>query len=161
MLQPPHQSDVQPLCKRDRCVLCAANSRASARGRPIMTPPSAIASKNIQANAGPEPESAVHASKCFSSRNRHRPMEENMLRIICRSRSTVDDSGIEFTTVMPSLICSARRSAFLGGRPAPKHITYSTRSVGHCTDDPSTRVYHGSKLLDGNTGQNADEQFPF
>lgn len=69
-----------------------------------MTPPSAIASRKIHANAGPEPESAVHASKCFSSRKRQRPMEEKMLRMILRSRSPSLDSGSVLTTVMPSLI---------------------------------------------------------
>ena len=43
--------------------LRAASSSASALGRPIITPPSATASVKIQAKAGPEPESAVQASK--------------------------------------------------------------------------------------------------
>lgn len=45
-------------------VLCAANSNASLLGKPIMTPPSAIASKTKQTKAGPDPHTAVTASKC-------------------------------------------------------------------------------------------------
>lgn len=85
-------------------VLCAASSSASARGSPIITPPSAIASRKMHANAGPEPESAVHASKCFSSRKRHRPMDENMLRMMDRSSSDSSEGDRELTTVMPSRI---------------------------------------------------------
>ena len=86
-------------------VLCAASSNASARGRPIITPPSAIASSTTHANAGPEPESAVHASKCFSSKKRHRPIVEKICRMIERSSSCVSEGGRVETTVMPSRIC--------------------------------------------------------
>lgn len=78
---------------RETNVLCAANSNASALGNPIITPPSAIASRKIHANAGPLPLSAVHASKCFSSRKRQRPMEEKMVRIMRRSSSAVGEGG--------------------------------------------------------------------
>ena len=86
-------------------ILCEANSRASARGSPIITPPSIIASKKMHTNAGPEPDKAVQASKCFSSRKRHRPMEENILRIIARSFSISIDGVNVVTTVIPSRIC--------------------------------------------------------
>lgn len=69
-----------------------------------MTPPSAIASKKMQANAGPDPDNAVQASKCFSSRNRHRPMEEKILRIRSRSSSSESEGGRVLTTVIPSRI---------------------------------------------------------
>lgn len=85
--------------------LCAASSNASARGRPIITPPSAIASRNMAANAGPDPPNAVHASKCFSSRNLQRPIDEKMLRIMDRSRGWFS-SSVD-TIVIPSRICNA------------------------------------------------------
>jgi hypothetical protein len=69
-----------------------------------MTPPSAIASKNMHANAGPDPESAVHASKFFSSRKRQRPIDENIFRMIDRSSSASSDIGKLLTTVIPSRI---------------------------------------------------------
>lgn len=69
-----------------------------------MTPPSAIASKKIQAKAGPDPERAVQASKCFSSKKRHLPMDEKILRMMDRSRSIEVDWGKVLTTVMPSRI---------------------------------------------------------
>lgn len=69
-----------------------------------MTPPSAMASRKMHAKAGPEPESAVHASKCFSSRKRQRPIEEKMLRMMERSSSESSDGGSVLTTVMPSRI---------------------------------------------------------
>lgn len=74
-------------------LLCAASSSASARGRPIITPPSAIASSTSNANAGPEPDKAVHASKCFSSRKRHRPIGLKRDPKILRSRAGWDDFG--------------------------------------------------------------------
>lgn len=52
--------------------LCAANSSASLRGSPIMTPPSAMASRTTQTKAGPEPQTAVTASKCCKRRKRER-----------------------------------------------------------------------------------------
>jgi hypothetical protein len=64
-----------------------------------------MASKNIHAKAGPDPESAVHASKCFSSRNLQRPIEEKIFRIIALSTSESGDGGIVDTTVIPSRIC--------------------------------------------------------
>lgn len=91
-------------CVRGSCgyVLCAASSRASARGRPIMTPPSAMASRNSVTNAGPDPASAVATSKYFSSRKRHMPTAEKIvdsrLRSCCVRRLTSE------TTVMPSRI---------------------------------------------------------
>ena len=88
-------------------VLCAASSRASARGNPIMTPPSAIASRNMQAKAGPDPDRAVQASKCFSSRKRHRPIEENIFRMISLFNPSASEGGRFETTVMPSRICQA------------------------------------------------------
>lgn len=84
--------------------LWAASSKASVLGNPIITPPSAIASRKMHANAGPEPARAVHASKCFSSRKRHRPMEENIFRIMALSVSSCGDGGRVDTTVMPSRI---------------------------------------------------------
>lgn len=87
-------------------LLCAANSKASTLGKPIMTPPSAIASSTNRANAGPEPQTAVHASKCFSSRKRHRPIGWKRDKAIDRSRFAIGaDVGIVERTVMPSLIC--------------------------------------------------------
>lgn len=87
------------------CMVCAASSSASGRGKPIITPPSAIASKKTQAKAGPEPASAVHASKCFSSRNRALPTAVKMERRICRSSSADgDEAGRGVRTVMPSRI---------------------------------------------------------
>jgi hypothetical protein len=83
---------------------CDASSRASARGKPIMTPPSAIASRNMHAKAGPDPDNAVHASKCFSSRNRHRPIEEKICDTICLG----SEGGRLETTVIPSRIYSIR-----------------------------------------------------
>ena len=85
--------------------LWAASSKASILGNPIITPPSAIASKKVHTNAGPEPAKAVHASKCFSSRKRHRPMDENMLRMMLLSVSWYGEGGRFDMTVMPSRIC--------------------------------------------------------
>jgi hypothetical protein len=84
--------------------LCAANSSASALGNPIITPPSAMASKKTHANAGPDPLRAVHASKCFSSVNRHRPIDEKIFKIMLRFTSLSGDKGSGVTTVMPSRI---------------------------------------------------------
>jgi hypothetical protein len=89
--------------------LCAASSNASALGNPIITPPSAIASRNTHANAGPEPERAVHASKCFSSRNLQRPIEEKMVCMMdCSSSADAwEEDGRDCKgdmTVMPSRI---------------------------------------------------------
>ena len=84
--------------------LWAASSKASILGNPIITPPSAIASKKVHTNAGPEPAKAVHASKCFSSRKRHRPMDENMLRMMLLSVSWCGEGGRFDMTVMPSRI---------------------------------------------------------
>ena len=69
-----------------------------------MTPPSAIASRKMHAKAGPEPDRAVQASKCFSSRNRHRPIDENIFKIRARSLSSRSEGGRFETTVMPSRI---------------------------------------------------------
>ena len=85
-------------------VLCAASSRASARGNPIMTPPSAMASRNMQAKAGPDPDRAVQASKCLSSRKRQRPIEENIFRMISLFRLSMSEGGRFETTVIPSRI---------------------------------------------------------
>ena len=63
-----------------------------------------MASKKIHAKAGPEPERAVHASKCFSSRKRHLPMDEKILRMMDRSSSIEGDWGKVLMTVMPSRI---------------------------------------------------------
>lgn len=88
------------------CIDCAASSSASLRGKPIMTPPSAMASRKTQAKAGPLPASAVQASKCFSSRKRHRPTALKMDRSVRRSvvRDELEGSSVE-RTVMPSRIC--------------------------------------------------------
>lgn len=88
-------------------MLCAASSNASARGKPIITPPSAIASRKIQAKAGPDPDRAVQASKCFSGRNRQRPIEQKIFKIIDESNSFSSSCELEDrveTTVMPSRI---------------------------------------------------------
>lgn len=102
--------------------LCAANSRASALGRPIMTPPSAIASKNIHAKAGPDPESAVHASKFFSSRKRQRPIDENIFKMIERSSSASSDNGRLLTTVIPSRIYMRRQRLFFSQTQDTRNI---------------------------------------
>lgn len=96
-----------------------------------MTPPSAMASRNMHANAGPEPESAVHASKCFSSKNRQRPMDEKILRIIDRSTSVLGEIGSVETTVIPSRICGAFRGLYR----TLKAQTDLARGVGHGADD--------------------------
>ena len=76
-----------------------------------MTPPSAMASKNIHAKAGPDAESAVQASKYFSSRNRHRPIELKMVDTrVCSTSSLfcavvpLKEVGKFEITVMPSRI---------------------------------------------------------
>jgi hypothetical protein len=69
-----------------------------------MTPPSVIASRNMQAKAGPDPDNAVHASKCLSSRKRQRPIDENIWRMISLLCPCMSDGGRFETTVMPSRI---------------------------------------------------------
>src|SRR6185437_3880819 len=54
-------------------VVWAASSVATSRGRPTLTPASASASMMMYRNAGPEPESPVTASMCFSSTTTVRP----------------------------------------------------------------------------------------
>jgi hypothetical protein len=73
-----------------------------------MTPPSVIASRNIHAKAGPDPDNAVHASKCLSSIKRQRPIEENICRMISLFCPWLSDGGRVETTVMPSRICLER-----------------------------------------------------
>jgi hypothetical protein len=140
-----------------RDLLWAASSKASALGKPIITPPSAIASKNIHANAGPDPDSAVHASKCFSSRNRQRPMEEKILRIMERSSSMEVDNGKVLTTVIPSRIYRNKHKYSeknLGG-----DVTDFTRGVGHCPDDLGRGKNPGCHLRNRDSSQNADQKF--
>ena len=67
-----------------------------------------IASRKMQAKAGPDPESAVHASKCFSSRKEQRPMEEKILSRIARSSSVMGE--LLHRTVIPSRICDSQKS---------------------------------------------------
>lgn len=67
-----------------------------------MTPPSAMASKINATNAGPDPATAVQASKCFSSKKRHRPHEVKMARMSARDKGSA--TGV--TMVIPSRICS-------------------------------------------------------
>lgn len=88
------------------CIVCAASSSASRRGRPIMTAPSTIASRKTHANAGPDPASAVHASKCFSGRKRHLPTEEKIERTIDESMAGAS-AGSGERMVIPSRIYSA------------------------------------------------------
>jgi hypothetical protein len=113
--------------------VCAASSSASARGRPIITPPSASASRNTHANAGPDPESAVHASKCFSSRKRTRPTELNTASRIDRSAGRASE-----ITVMPSRICarvSARRPQ--GGGDERGRACSASRGRRACSPAPT------------------------
>jgi len=60
----------------------------------------------MQAKAGPDPDSAVQASKCLSSRKRQRPIEEKIFRMISLFNPSALSAGGRFeTTVMPSRIC--------------------------------------------------------
>lgn len=93
-----------------------------------MTPPSAMASRTTQTNAGPEPQTAVTASKCcperdsefgqfvvvaklrkartFSSMKRHFPRGVKSAIRISRLTGVFGSEGSsEETTVMPSRIC--------------------------------------------------------
>lgn len=89
--------------------LCAASSKASALGKPIMTPPSAMASSTSATKAGPDPAKAVHASKCFSSRKRTLPQGVKRERRIWRVRGDDwDDVGGGVITVIPSPIYRCR-----------------------------------------------------
>src|SRR4051812_18290822 len=85
-------------------VLCAASSIASTLGNPIITPPSVMASSTKATNAGPDPASAVHASKCFSSMKRHLPHDEKMPRSISLCKGC--EEGMVETTVIHFRICS-------------------------------------------------------
>lgn len=103
-----------------------------------MTPPSAIASSTRHAKAGPEPDKAVHASKCFSSRKRHRPMGlKSEVRIFRSSAGCeeVGDGGV--TTVIPSRIWHNGNERALSGVPFEAErcdLAYLARSVGHCSN---------------------------
>lgn len=124
-----------------------------------MTPPSAMASRKMQANAGPEPDKAVQASKCFSSRKRQRPIDENMLRMMDRWSSDSSEGERLLTTVMPSRIWkrsqpSGRLDALRG-----RH-TDLAGGIGHSTDDFCGREDHCPELRDGHTGQDAYQQLP-
>lgn len=73
-----------------------------------MTPPSAIASRTKQANAGPLPLNAVHASKCFSSRKRCRPMGlKSCVRMLRSMVAFWEDGEGGVMMVIPSRICAA------------------------------------------------------
>lgn len=65
---------------------------------PSSPPPSAMASSTSATNAGPDPASAVHVSKYFSSKNRALPHD---MKMASRSdRWCASDSGV--MTVMPA-----------------------------------------------------------
>lgn len=103
-----------------------------------MTPPSAIASKTKQTKAGPEPQTAVTASKCysvhrqqpaqrvrqarvatkrertFSSMNRHFPSGVNKASKISRLTLIIGSEGLRVeSTVIPSRICEEIVSIFV------------------------------------------------
>ncbi len=63
-----------------------------------------MASRNMHAKAGPDPDNAVHASKCLSSRNRQRPIEEKICLTICVLCPSDSEGGRVEMTVMPSRI---------------------------------------------------------
>ena len=94
-----------------------------------MTPPSAIASRNMQAKAGPHPDNAVHALNCLSSRKRQRPIEENICKTISLFRSSESEGGNIETTVMPSRICRS------------PHHDYT---IAPMADDPQKRTRHAT-----------------
>jgi hypothetical protein len=103
-----------------------------------MTPPSAIASRNIQAKAGPHPDSAVHASNCLSSRNRQRPIEEKICKVISLFRPSESEGGRVETTVMPSRICqNVHYDDYAvtphGGRPSEKRTRQATLGMARIT----------------------------
>src|SRR5580704_3206769 len=58
---------VSSTIRAEPSVVCAASSVATSRGSPTLTPASASASMMMYRNAGPEPDSPVTASICFSS----------------------------------------------------------------------------------------------
>ena len=122
-----------------------------------MTPPSAIASRNMQAKAGPDPDRAVQASKCFSSRKRQRPIEENIFRIISLFNPSASEGGRFETTVMPSRICQA---SHIYCRRKYTEGTHATWCVGHCADDRRTGKNPVGKLRYGDTGEDTDKQLP-
>jgi hypothetical protein len=136
-------------------VLCAASSRASARGNPIMTPPSAIASRNMQAKAGPDPDRAVQASKCLSSRKRQRPIEENIFRMISLFNPSASEGGRFETTVMPSRIYQA--SYICVETPCRTGGTHATWRVGHRAYDRRIGKDPVGELRYGDAGEDADK----
>lgn len=131
---------------------CDANSRASARGKPIITPPSAIASRNIHAKAGPHPDNAVHASKCLSSRKRQRPIEEKICLTITLEFTSESEGGRFETTVIPSRIyrgtlCEKKTPqwlrACLRDRDARGMLRWASHEPPLCWEEPRRRVAQG------------------
>jgi hypothetical protein len=122
-----------------------------------MTPPSAIASRNMQAKAGPDPDRAVQASKCLSSRKRQRPIEENIFRMISLFNPSASEGGRFETTVMPSRICQASHTYC---RRRKKEETHATWRVGHRADDRRIGKNPVGELRYGDAGEDADEQLP-
>lgn len=127
-----------------------------------MTPPSAIASRTRQAKAGPDPERAVQASKCFSSKNLHLPIGLNMDVKILRSRLAMLDpvaGGVH--TVMPSRICgrySVNSSRFRG---KSESVTHLARRIWHCSDNSGALWYPSLKLRYPCSGQYRNQEFAF
>ncbi|KAJ6263183.1 hypothetical protein Dda_1744 [Drechslerella dactyloides] len=109
-------------------IVCAAIIWASTRGKPIITPPSAMASSTSAMKAGPLPHSAVEASMCFSGRKMARPICEKIQKT--RSRSSCGmTAGSQVMTVMDSRM----REAVLG-------ITLIIRVDGSTCDASWERV---------------------
>ncbi|TGO87493.1 hypothetical protein BPOR_0222g00080 [Botrytis porri] len=90
-------------------IVCAANFCVSARGSPIATAPSMVASSINAKNAGPELQRAVHASKVEGGRKILSPM-----RMKIQVKSAVVHSGRGGVKVLITVIDSRIWEAVLG-----------------------------------------------
>lgn len=117
-----------------------------------MTPPSAMASSTKATKAGPDPAKAVHASKCFSSKNRTRPQGVNRERRIWREMGG-EEVGGGVITVIPSPIYAKRAGTKVEMLVSKKEGTgrrSGKRSDSPCWEYsawPSDRPYYSDRAL--------------
>ncbi len=118
-----------------------------------------MASNTKATNAGPDPARAVQASKCFSSRNRHRPQDVKIASM--RARDSESDTGV--TIVIPSRIWRALLSHGKNAKKCHREEgeTYFTRGVWHRSDNFRAVRYPRTELSNGYTRTNRNDQLSF